>query len=79
MAINIKPSHKGLFHKDVGKSEDEPITGADIKKGEHAKDPAERKRAVFAANSRKWHKGKRSENRAHRMYGKKEQPTESIT
>ena len=23
MAINIKPSHKGLFHKDVGKSEDE--------------------------------------------------------
>lgn len=76
MAIDIKPSHKGLFHKDVGKAEDKPITSADISKGKHSKDPAERKRAVFAANARKWNKGKHHENRAKRMYGKKEQPAE---
>lgn len=31
--IHIKESHKGAFHRWLGKSEDEPITDADIKKG----------------------------------------------
>ena len=75
MAIDIKPSHKGLFHKDVGKKPGEKITSADIKKGEKSKDPAERKRAVFAANARKWNhggrrRGEKDASRAKKLYGK---------
>jgi len=58
MAIEIKPSHKGLFHRDVGKSPGAKITSADIAKGKASSDPAERKRATFAANARKWKHGK---------------------
>ena len=69
MAIDIKPSHKGLFHKDVGKKAGEKITSADIAKGKHSKDPAERKRAVFAANARNWHHHKGAKSNSDR--GKK--------
>jgi hypothetical protein len=71
--IHIKPSHKGRFARDVGKKPGEKITGADIQKGLNSKNPAERKRANFARNARKWnHKGSRkAEGRADRMYGKK--------
>jgi len=55
MSIHIKKSHKGLFHKDVGKKQGEHITEADIEKGEHSKSAAVRKRAVFAENARHWH------------------------
>ena len=54
MAINIKPSHKGLFHKDLGKKPGAKITEKDIERGEHSKSAAERKRAVFAENARHW-------------------------
>lgn len=72
MAIDIKPSHKGRFHQDVGKKPGEKITSSDIEKGLHSKNPAERKRANFARNARKWnHSGKKSTgDRAERMYGK---------
>jgi hypothetical protein len=72
--IHIKASHKGLFHKDVGKKAGEKITSSDIQKGLHSKSGAERKRANFARNARKWNKGKgpkRSSERANRMYGTK--------
>jgi len=70
--IDIKPSHKGLFHKDVGKKLGEKITSSDIEKGLHSKNPAERKRANFARNARKWnHKGKsEGTSRADKLYGK---------
>ena len=69
--IHIKPSHKGLFHKDVGKKAGAAITEKDIEKGLHSKDPAERKRANFARNARKWHHPKkRTEGeRASKVYG----------
>ena len=74
MAIHINPAHKGRFARDVGKKPGEKITSSDIEKGLHSKNPAERKRANFARNARKWHHGgKKSEStsRADRMYGGK--------
>lgn len=46
--IAIKPSHRGLFHKDVGKGEDKPITNTDVQQGLASDDPAVRRRANFA-------------------------------
>jgi hypothetical protein len=76
MAIDIKPSHRGLFAKDVGKKPGTSITGSDIARGKASSDPAERKRATFAANAREWHHGggkskSRASGRASRMYGAK--------
>lgn len=71
--IHIKKSHEGRFHKDVGKKPGEKITSADIEKGLRSKNPAERKRANFARNARKWnHSGKKSSSdKADKLYGKK--------
>jgi hypothetical protein len=71
MAIEIKPSHKGRFHRDVGKKPGAKITSADIQKGLHSSNPAERKRANFARNARKWHHGSRGKSRAQKLYGGK--------
>jgi hypothetical protein len=71
--ISIKPSHKGLLHKDLGKKPGAKLSEKDLAKAKNSKDPAERKRATFAENARKWNKGgKKSESksRADRMYGK---------
>jgi hypothetical protein len=54
--IHIKPSHKGLMHKDLGKPAGAKITAADIAE-EKTKGPAAKKRAVFAENAKKWHHG----------------------
>lgn len=70
--IHIKKSHEGRFHKDVGKKPGEKITSADIEKGLHSKNPAERKRANFARNARKWnHKGSSTKSTSDKLYGKK--------
>jgi hypothetical protein len=45
---------KGAFHRWLGKSEDQPITESDIKKGLNSKDPHVNKMANFARNARKW-------------------------
>lgn len=73
MAIDINPAHKGRFARDVGKKPGAKITAADIKKGKASGSPAERKRATFADNARKWNKGGggKTSSRADRMYGKK--------
>lgn len=55
--IDIKPSHKGRFHRWLGKSPDSPITEADIAKGLASKDPAVRMMARFAKNARGFHHG----------------------
>jgi len=54
--IHIKASHKGLLHKDLGVKSGKKLTSKQITKGEHSKSAAVRKRAVFAANARKWNK-----------------------
>lgn len=53
--IHIKPSHKGLLHKDLGVSQGKPIPEGKLKKAMHSSDPAVKKRAVFAENAKHWH------------------------
>jgi len=57
MAINIKPSHKGLLHRDTHTPAGEHIPAGKLAKAEHSEDPAVRRRAVFAENSKHWHHG----------------------
>jgi hypothetical protein len=57
MAIHIKPSHKGLLHEDLGVAKDKPIPTKKLAKAEHSKDPAVKKRAVFAKNAKHFHHG----------------------
>ena len=54
MAINIKPSHKGLLHKNLGVKQGKKLTSSQIavKPGDSA---AVKKRKVFAQNAKKWH------------------------
>jgi hypothetical protein len=52
--IKIKPSHKGLLHKDLGVPAGKPIPEAKLAKAKASKDPAVRKRATFAENAKKW-------------------------
>lgn len=54
-AIHIKPSHKGLLHKDLGVKGDKKISVGAEEKAKHSSNPAVRKRATFALNARKWH------------------------
>ncbi len=54
MAIHIKKSHKGLLHKDTGTKPGKKISAAALTKALHSKNPAVRKRAVFAKNAKKW-------------------------
>lgn len=55
MTVRIKPSHKGLLHRDLGIPEGQTIPMDRIKAAEHSPDPAVRKRAQFADN---FHHGK---------------------
>lgn len=52
--IKIKPSHKGLLHKDLGVAKDKPIPAKKLEKAEHSSNPTVKKRAVFAENSKGW-------------------------
>lgn len=56
MAISIKPSHKGLLHKNLGVPEGEKIPAGKLAAAKKSRDPAVRKRATFAANAKKWNK-----------------------
>ena len=53
-SIHIKPSHKGLLHKDLGIKKDSPIPEKKLEKAKHSSDAAVRKRAVFAENAKHW-------------------------
>lgn len=52
MAIDIKPSHKGLLHKKLGVPQGQPIPAAKLAKAKASKSPALRKEANFAANAK---------------------------
>lgn len=56
MTIKIKPSHKGLLHKDLGVAAGKPIPASKLSAARNSSNPAERKRAVFAENAKKWNK-----------------------
>lgn len=57
MAIHIKPSHKGLLHKDLGVAQGKKIPAAKVAAAKKSSNPAVRKRATFAQNAKKWNKG----------------------
>ena len=52
--IHIKPSHKGLLHKDLGMKSGKPIPEAKLEKAKNSSNPAVRKRATFAENAKHW-------------------------
>lgn len=56
MAIDINPAHKGLLHKDLGIASGKKIPLSSLFKAKRSEDPAERRRATFAVNARKWEK-----------------------
>jgi hypothetical protein len=55
--IHIKPSHRGLLHKDLGVPAGQPIPAAKMEKAKANASPAEKKRITFAENARKWNHG----------------------
>lgn len=55
--IHIKPSHKGLLHKDLGVAAGKPIPEKKLAKAKNSKNPAVRKRATFAENAKHWKHG----------------------
>lgn len=58
MTIKIKPSHKGLLHKDLGVKGGKKIPTSKLESAKKGASAAEKKRIVFAENARKWnHKG----------------------
>jgi len=55
--IHIKPSHRGLLHRELGVAEGKPISTKALDRAKSGASPAEEKRIVFAENARKWHHG----------------------
>jgi len=55
--IRIKPSHKGLLHKNLGVKTGKKIPVEKLEQAKHSKDPAIRKRATFAENAKHWNHG----------------------
>jgi len=56
MAINIKPSRKGLLHEKLGIPQGKKISLSKLAGAKQSKSPALRKEATFAMNARKWGK-----------------------
>lgn len=54
--ISIKPANKGLLHKDLGVKAGKKLSVAQEQKAKNSSSPAERKRATFALNARKFAK-----------------------
>lgn len=54
--IKIKPSHKGLLHKDLGVPQGQPIPVIKLQKRKQNASPAVKKRIVFAENAKKWNR-----------------------
>lgn len=52
--IRINPAHAGLLHKELGVKPGKKLSLKQEEKAAHSKNPAERKRANFALNARKW-------------------------
>ena len=55
--IHIKPSHKGLLHKDLGVKQGKPIPPGKLHEALNSASEAVRKRAQFAENAKSWNKG----------------------
>lgn len=55
--IEIKKSHRGLLHKDLGVKEGSKIPAKKLASAKNSSDPAVRKRATFAENAKHWNHG----------------------
>jgi len=55
--INIKPANKGKLHAELGVAKGTKLTAAELAKAKRSSSPAERKRATFAENAKKWNHG----------------------
>jgi hypothetical protein len=53
--IKLNPNHKGKLHRWLGVKQGTTLTHNQLMVAKAAKDPAVRKMATFAINSRKWH------------------------
>lgn len=56
MAIQIKKSHQGRLHENLGVPEGRKIPLADLMKAKRSRSPEIRRQANFALNARKWKK-----------------------
>jgi hypothetical protein len=52
--IHIKPSHRGMLHKEMGVPAGEKIPTSRLEKAKEGASPAERKRITFAENAKHW-------------------------
>lgn len=52
--IHINPAHKGELHSELHVPQGKPIPEAKLKAAAHSSNPAERKRANFAENAKKF-------------------------
>lgn len=68
--IHIKAANKGKLHADLGVAKGKKLTSAELAKAKHSDNPAERKRATFAQNARKWKHGKAKKSPSESLYGK---------
>ena len=66
MAIEIKKSHEGRLHKNLGVAEGKPIPEAKLEAAKNSSSPAVRKQATFAENAKHWN---HSGNKHHRDSG----------
>lgn len=58
--IHINPANKGKLHEELGVAPGKKIPAKKLAKAVNSSNPAEKKRAVFAENAKKWnHKGKK--------------------
>ena len=55
LTIKVK---KGALHKEMGISEDKPISTKKLEKADKNAGPLEKKRITFAENARKWNHDK---------------------
>ena len=54
MAIDIKPSHKGLLHKKLGIPQGQKIPASKLDAAKKSKSPALRKEIAFAEAAKKF-------------------------
>lgn len=69
--IHIKAKNKGKLHADLGVAKGKKLSAAELAKAKHSSSPAERKRANFAINARKWKHGAKPKSSSEKLYGAK--------
>jgi hypothetical protein len=69
MSIRIKPSRRGLLHKETGTPLDQDIPHAKIMKEARSSSSTERKQAAFANYEKGWEPGGNHARKTHHRVG----------